>query len=100
MGLNPIQSKKVADCLAAIRTIASNNTVELRWIAAHSGLWGNERADESAKHGTALDIILNCPDPQSCIKHLINTKVQRLNMRQHPMDQEKTRPRQLNHMIQ
>ena len=76
---NTIRSKTVAECLNAIRNIATANTVELRWIAAHTGLWGNERADELAKLGTTHDDILLCPFPQSRIKHLINSKVQRLD---------------------
>ena len=76
---NNIRSKTVAECLNAIRNIATANTVELRWIAAHTGLWGNKRADELAKLGTTHDDILLCPFPQSRIKHLINSKVQRLD---------------------
>jgi len=76
---NNIRSKTVVNCLTAIRNIATTNTVELRWIAAHTGLWGNERADELAKLGSTLDNILFCPFPQSRIKHLINSKVQVLD---------------------
>ena len=43
-----IRSKTVADSLTTIRNIATANMVELRWIAAHTGLWGSERADELA----------------------------------------------------
>ena len=76
---NDIRSKTVAGCLKAIRTIATANTVELQWIAAHTGLWGNERADELVKQGTTHDNVLLCPFPQSRIKYLINSKVQRLD---------------------
>ena len=55
---NNIRSKTVAECLNAIRNVATANTVELRWIAAHTGLWGKERADELAKQGTTHDNIL------------------------------------------
>ena len=76
---NDIRSKTVAGCLKAIRTIATANTVELQWIAAHTGLWGNERAEELVKQGTTHDNVLLCPFPQSRIKYLINSKVQRLD---------------------
>ena len=31
------------------------HTVELRWIAAHTGLWGNEKAEKLAKLGNTSD---------------------------------------------
>ena len=52
---------------------------EIRWIAAHSGLWGNEKADELAKIGTTSEAILTCPVPQSHIKNLIDNKVKLLD---------------------
>ena len=56
---NTIRSKTVAVCLATITTIATNDMVELHWIAAYSGLWGNEKVHELAEQGTTHDIILN-----------------------------------------
>ena len=76
---NNIRSKTVTECLNAIRNIATVKKVEPRWIAAHTGLWGNERAEQLSKLGTTNDNILLCPFPQSRIKHLINSKVQRLD---------------------
>jgi ribonuclease HI len=46
-----IKSRTVIDCYTAISRIAKNIKVELRWIAAQKGLWGNEKADELAKLG-------------------------------------------------
>ena len=74
-----LRSKTAIECIAAIERIAANNKVELRWIAAHSGLWGNERADELAKVGTTCESVSICPFPQSRIKYLINNKVQHLD---------------------
>ena len=47
----------------------------IRWIAAHSGLWGNEQADELAKLGTTSPNLIHCSIPQSYIKSQIDTKV-------------------------
>ncbi|KAL5251355.1 hypothetical protein ACHWQZ_G016900 [Mnemiopsis leidyi] len=57
----------------------ANNNLELRWIAAHTGLWGNEKADELAKLGTTSNLILKRPVPQSHINNYINNKVIQLN---------------------
>ena len=59
--------------------IGSTNTLKIQWIAAHIGLWGNEKADELAKIGTTSESTLRCPVPQSFIKRLIDDKVTRLN---------------------
>ena len=74
-----IRSRTVRDCHDALNNLGTANTVELRWVAAHKGIWGNERADELAKLGTTAESILRCPIPQSYIKKLIDDKVSRLN---------------------
>ena len=58
-----MRSRTVIDCYTAISRIANNNKVELRWIAAHKGLWGNEKADELAKLGTTSEDIRSTPIP-------------------------------------
>ena len=75
-----IRSRTTKDCYDALNALATSNQVELRWIAAHAGLWGNEKADELAKLGTTSDSILECPIPQSYIKKQINDKVSKLNL--------------------
>ena len=74
-----MRSRTVIDCYTAISRIANNNKVELRWIAAHKGLWGNEKADELAKLGTTSEDIRSTPIPQSYIKNKINNKVKLLS---------------------
>jgi hypothetical protein len=74
-----IRSRTVIDCYTAISRIANNNKVELRWIAAHKGIWGNEKADEQAKLGTISEVIRSTPIPQSFIKNEINNKVKLLS---------------------
>ena len=74
-----IRSKTAKDCFESLNQVATNNNVEIRWIAAHSGLWGNEKADELAKIGTTSEAIITCPVPQSHIKNLIDNKVKLLD---------------------
>ena len=38
--------------------LAKHSTVHIKWIAAHVGHWGNERADEFAKIGTTSTSIV------------------------------------------
>ncbi|KAL5253960.1 hypothetical protein ACHWQZ_G013652 [Mnemiopsis leidyi] len=73
------KNNTVKYCLDILNQIGAHNQVELRWIAAHSGLWGNEKADELAKHGTTSTTTIARPIPQAYINKLINDKVQKLN---------------------
>ena len=74
------KSRTVNSCLSALNRLGANNTLELKWIAAHSGHWGNEKADELAKSGTTASTPTHlCPIPQSYINKEINTKVNNLN---------------------
>ncbi|KAL5251675.1 hypothetical protein ACHWQZ_G014720 [Mnemiopsis leidyi] len=59
------KNNRVKYCLDILNQIGAHNQVELRWIAAHSGLWGNERADELAKHGTTSTTTIARPIPQA-----------------------------------
>ena len=74
-----IRSKTTLDCLKAISCTATHNTLEVRWIAAHKGLWGNEKADELAKLGTSSEDVRSIPIPQSYIKTQINNRVKLLD---------------------
>ena len=60
--------------------LGNSNTVELRRIAAHADLWGNEQADELAKLCTTSDSILECPIPHTNIKNKIDEKFSKLNL--------------------
>jgi len=73
------KNNTVNQCLDILNQIGALNQVELRWIAAHSGLWGNERADELAKQGTTSSTTIARPIPQAHINKLINNKVHKLN---------------------
>ena len=48
----PLLRHCVIQCHEALDELAKRNTVYIKWIAAHVGHRGNERADELAKIGT------------------------------------------------
>ena len=75
-----IKSRTVRACYDALNKLGNSNIVELRWIAAHADLWGNEQADELAKLGTTSNTTLACPIPHSYIKTKIDEKVSKLNL--------------------
>ena len=70
-----VNSKTILSCHEAINSLASQNTVTLNWVPAHTGIWGNEKADELAKAGTASSNSVNGYLPQSFIKKSISDKV-------------------------
>ena len=74
-----IKSRTVGECLIALNHLRTTNTLELRWIAAHTGIWGNEKADELAKLGTTTSPPLTRPIPQCHINDYINNNVAKLN---------------------
>ncbi len=73
------RNKSVTDCHKSLTLLAQNNTVQVRWIKAHIGHWGNEKADQLAKAGTKDGNPVTSLVPISFIKHLINTKVTNLS---------------------
>ena len=66
-------------CHEELDELAKNSTVHIKWIAAHVGHWGNERADELAKIGITSTSLVKGYIPQSHIKALINHQVYVLN---------------------
>ena len=51
-----INSDTVAKCITALNRLGKNNYVHLRWVKAHVGIAGNERADFLAKRGSTLGV--------------------------------------------
>ena len=59
---NPrIKTVTKSNCIQALNHLALNNRVSLVWVPSHSGIAGNERADELANIGAALETY--GPDP-------------------------------------
>lgn len=46
-----IESTTVLQCINKLRTLAENNAITIAWCPSHSGITGNEKADELAKIG-------------------------------------------------
>ena len=43
------KNKSITDCHKALTKLADENTVQLKWIEAHKGHWGNERHTSLSK---------------------------------------------------
>ena len=56
-----IRSKLVWECLTKLNDLGSKNRVDLYWIPGHTGIIGNEKADELAKQGATTP--LTGPEP-------------------------------------
>ena len=73
-----VDSKLVKDTISALNGIDRSNRISLKWIKAHAGHRGNEKADELAKKG-ALDRSLLSPAipnwPLKALKARIHEKV-------------------------
>lgn len=53
-----VRSKMVDECINALKAVVSrNNRVELLWIPGHTGLIGNEAADELARQAASMPYI-------------------------------------------
>ena len=69
------KSRTVSDCISSLNELGLHNTVSLRWVKAHCGIEGNEKADKLAKAGAHLadsEIFLDTPLPYSLFKKQIS----------------------------
>jgi ribonuclease HI len=46
------KSKLVAECLGVLKRLTLKCTVTLRWVPGHTGVEGNEKADQLANEGS------------------------------------------------
>ena len=85
--LSALQALSTNNCHKALTKLADENTVHLKWIKAHTGHWGNEKADEFAKAGMVCSNLYaaTCMQQPVCslvplnhIKNMINDKVNSL----------------------
>ena len=58
--------------IKALTKLADENTVHLKWIKAHTGHWGNKKAEELAK--TVSSNLVCSLVPLNHIKNMINDK--------------------------
>ena len=52
-----ISSGLVLQCFTALQNLSSDNEVTLTWVPGHSGIPGNEKADELARNGSSTNFI-------------------------------------------
>ena len=79
--LSPIEyttTKSITDFHQALTKLADEITVQLEWIKAHTGHWGNEKADALAKAGTVSSNLVYSLVPLNHIENMINDKVNSL----------------------
>ena len=78
---NPrVTSKLVWECLIELKTLGDRNSVRLIWVPGHTGIPGNEKADELARKGSTAPYIGPEPAlgvPKSTIRSEIRDWVKR-----------------------
>jgi ribonuclease HI len=65
---NIVKSKTVLNCLENIKHLGRNNNLKLIWVPGHSGILGNEKADEIAKNSVSLHPLHRTPFMESLWK--------------------------------
>ena len=71
-------NKSINDCHKALTKLADENTVQLKWTQAHTGHWGNIKADGLAKARTVSSNLVCSLVPLNHIKNMIKDKVNSL----------------------
>jgi ribonuclease HI/retron-type reverse transcriptase len=85
-----VYSKLVSACIQAINDVGKSNTCSLQWVPGHSGIIGNELADEQANIGSYQTFVgpkPSLPIPRSIVKleiiqhcnEIVNLRWGRLN---------------------
>jgi ribonuclease HI len=72
VGNTIVRSKTVWSCVSALKTLSSDNSIQLLWVPGHMGIEGNEIADELAKKALQNDtLITQIPITESVAKEKI-----------------------------
>ena len=81
--LNPkISSKIVEQCKASLNCLGRSISVKLEWVPGHSGVHGNDKADELAKKGASTHPL--APEPQCGISlALVKSQLEESKSRSH-----------------
>jgi ribonuclease HI len=79
LGNNTIKSKTIAECFNALNDACNRNNIRICWIPGHENHEGNEKADELARNGSALEInraLRTIGIPLCSIKQRINQVIE------------------------
>ena len=69
-----VDSNTVKECNEALNVLAQNNKIEIKWVKAHIGIEGNEKADQLAKEGcTNTETPNELPIPSCSVKSITKT---------------------------
>ena len=64
-----VTSKLTRECIKELNELATNRAVWLTWVPGHSGIQGNERADEPARQASSQSLV--GPEPALPISHTV-----------------------------
>jgi hypothetical protein len=76
-----VSSSLVLNCIGALNRASETSSLTIRWVKAHVGHLGNERADMLAKAGASNPTLcaLDCPRvPESCVKTRLKARFEEL----------------------